>query len=66
MAAITRRDSGTDHLVPRCSVATMGLRTLVAFIGGLIVAFLVGQVPPEFIGWLREWAGRGGPDPDEP
>lgn len=43
----------------------MGLRTIIAFLGGLLVVVFVGLVPPEFIAWLREWAGRGGPDPDD-
>jgi hypothetical protein len=40
---------------------------MVAFVAGIFVAFLIGLVPPEFVAWLREWAGRPGPDGnDEP
>lgn len=38
------------------------MRTILAFLGGLLVAAFVGLVPAELISWLREWAGRGGPD----
>ena len=41
------------------------LRTIVAFVGGLLVALLLGLVPPDFIASLREWAGRPGPDGDD-
>jgi hypothetical protein len=37
------------------------IRTIVAF----VVALIVGVIPPELLGWLREWAVRGGSDPDE-
>ena len=39
-------------------------RTMVAFVGGLLVAFLVGLVPAELVSWLRDWSARPGPDPD--
>ena len=38
------------------------LRTLVAFVGGVIVAILVGLIPSELIGWLRDWASQREPD----
>lgn len=40
----------------------MRWRVVLGAIGGVVVAMLVGLVPAEFIGWLREWSGRGGPD----
>ena len=40
------------------------LRTIVAFVGGIIFAVIAGFVPGEVISSLREWAGRPGPDPD--
>lgn len=46
----------------RTGVSVSRMRTIVAFMGGLLVALLVGLVPSEVISWLRDWAGRGGPD----
>ena len=40
------------------------LQIVVAFLAGILVAFVAGLVPPEVIASLREWAGRPGPDPD--
>ena len=48
----------TEVQVPR-------LRTVVAFAGGVVVALVMGLVPSELVGSLREWAGRAGPDPDD-
>jgi hypothetical protein len=42
------------------------LRTMVAFVWGLLVALFFGLVPPEVISWLSEWSGRPGPDGNRP
>ena len=43
-----------------------GLRSLFAFLSGVGFWLLAGIVPSEVLSWLREWAGRPGPDPNDP
>lgn len=42
------------------------LRSFLAFMSGVGFWLLVGIVPSEVLSWLREWAGRPGPDPNDP
>jgi len=42
------------------------IRTVIAFIGGLLLALVMGLVPAELIGWLRDQSSLGGPDSSDP